>query len=490
MKLITLAFSAFLLLLTVQPVHALYDPNSVPNNKMGVHILHPSEAEAAAKLVNSSGGDWGYVTVPIQPVDRDLLKWQEFMKKCSELHLIPIIRITTIPTGGTWDSAQATDLVDFANFLNELDWPTENRYIILFNEVNQSREWGGVVNPSKYTDIVKNARTIFKERSEHFFLLGPALDDALPDSTTSMSAKRYLSAMHAHDNAVWSYFDGFSFHSYPNPAFSQPPKKNTFPGIASYTYLFTQYKLADKPVFITETGWDQNRINENTLKQYWSTAWNIWSTDNRVAAVTPFVLEGGEAFPIFSLKKGDGNLSVSGQAIESIPKIVGNPKPALANQQEQQYKDNSHLSGDLANTYKSVRALRKLENIFRVIMGLPVKSLITLGTHELVVEMAQTPAQWEKGLSGRNTLQGIDGMLFIFPHYHIPLFWMKDTHIALDMLWIKDNKVVEITEDVQPSGSSTPPTYSPTQTIDMVLEVPAGWSKANNIQIGDQLEIN
>lgn len=490
MKLIALAISAFLLLLTTQPVRALYDPNSVPNNKMGVHILHPSEAEAAAKLVNSSGGDWGYVTVPIQPVDRDLLKWQEFMKKCSELHLIPIIRITTIPTGGTWDSAQATDLVDFANFLNELDWPTENRYIILFNEVNQSREWGGVVDPSKYTDIVKNARTIFKERSVHFFLLGPALDDALPDSTTSMSAKRYLSAMHAHDNAVWSYFDGFSFHSYPNPAFSQPPKKNTFPGIASYTYLFTQYKLADKPVFITETGWDQTRINENTLKQYWSTAWNIWSTDNRVVAVTPFVLEGGEAFPIFSLKKGDGSLSVSGQALESIPKIVGNPKPVVANQQSNQSKDSSHLSGDLANSYKSVRALRKLENIFRVIMGLPVKSLIKLGTHELVVEMAQTPAQWEKGLSGRNTLQGIDGMLFIFPHYHIPLFWMKDTFVPLDMIWIKDNRVVEITPDVQPDNSSSPPTYSPNQTINMVLEVPAGWSKANNLQIGDQLFTN
>ncbi|MCQ3944822.1 MAG: DUF192 domain-containing protein [bacterium] len=114
---------------------------------------------------------------------------------------------------------------------------------------------------------------------------------------------------------------------------------------------------------------------------------------------------------------------------------------------------------------------------------------MTLGALELVVEMAQTPAQWEKGLSGRNTLQGIDGMLFIFPHYHIPLFWMKDTYLPLDMIWIKDNQIVELTENVQPNDSTTPPTYSPSQTIDTVLEVPAGWSKANNIQIGDQLSI-
>lgn len=491
MRLITLAFSAFLtLLLTAHPVQALYDPNSVPNNKMGVHILHPSEVEAAAKLVNSSGGDWGYVTVPIQPVDRDLLKWQEFMKKCKDLHLIPIIRITTIPIGGTWDSAQATDLVDFANFLNELEWPTENRYIILFNEVNQSREWGGVVDPIKYTDIVKNARTIFKERSEHFFLLGPALDDALPDSTTSMSAKRYLNAMYSHDSAVWSYFDGFSFHSYPNPGFAQPPRKNTFPGITSYNYLFAQYKLSDKPVFVTETGWEQTKVSEPKLREYWNTAWDIWGSDQRVVAITPFVLNGGESFPALSLTSTSGSLSVSGQAIESIPKIVGNPKPGVNSQQNTQNKVNSHLSGDLASSYKSVRALRKLENIFRVIMGLPVKSLVTLGTHELVVEMAQTPTQWEKGLSGRNTLQGIDGMLFIFPHYHIPLFWMKDTHIPLDIIWIKDNQIVELTENVQPNDSTTPPTYSPSQTIDTVLEVPAGWSKANNIQIGDILTIN
>ena len=479
----------FLLSSSVQ-THALYDPASVPNNKMGVHILHPSEVEAAAKLVNSSGGDWGYVTVPIQPVDRDLIKWQEFMKKCKDLHLIPIIRITTIPTGGTWDSAQATDLVDFANFLNELQWPTENRYIVLFNEVNQSREWGGVVDPRKYTDIVKNARTIFKERSEHFFLLGPALDDALPDSTTSMSAKRYLTAMYAHDNSVWSYFDGFATHSYSNPGFAQPPRKNTFPGVTSYSYLFTQYKLVDKPVFITETGWDQTKVSEPKLREYWNTAWGIWGSDQRIVAITPFVLNGGESFPIHSLTRSDGSLSVSGQAIKEILKIKGEPKPAPTNSKNEEPKDSSYLSGNLAHSYKKVHALHKLENIFRVILGLPVKSIITLGTHELVVEMAQTPTQWEKGLSGRNTLQGIDGMLFIFPHYHIPLFWMKDTHIPLDMIWIKDNQIVELTENVQPNDSTTPPTYSPSQVIDTVLEVPAGWSKTNNIQIGDQLKIN
>lgn len=471
------------------PTSALYDPSSVPNNKMGVHILHPSEVETAAQLVNSSGGEWGYVTVPIQPSDRDLEKWQLFMRQATDKKLIPIIRITTIPVGGTWDSAQDTDLVDFANFLNGLDWPTENRYIILFNEVNQSREWGGVVDPVKYTEIVKNARTIFKERSPHFFLLGPALDDALPDSTTSMSAKRYLAAMYNHDNSVWSYFDGFSFHSYPNPGFAQAPRIGTFPGITSYRYLFTQYKLADKPVFITETGWDQTKVTGTKLESYWQAAWDIWNKDPRVVAVTPFILDGGEAFPIFTLRNSSGEYTGSGQAIYDLPKTPGRPNPPIPSEVVAT-KNTDHQTGDNARAYKRVLALHKLENIFRIILGLPAKSVITLGEHELVVELAQSKPHWEKGLSGRDTLQGIDGMLFLFPHYHVPIFWMKDTKIALDIIWIKDHKIVEITRDVQPAPGTNPPTYSPRQPVDTVLEVPAGWSTANNLQIGDNLILN
>ena len=57
----------------------------------------------------------------------------------------------------TWATGHDTDLVDFANFLGELNWPIENRYIVLFNEVNRSTEWGGDVDPEKYASIIKNA---------------------------------------------------------------------------------------------------------------------------------------------------------------------------------------------------------------------------------------------------------------------------------------------------------------------------------------------
>lgn len=486
-------FGAILLVCTflfasAQPVAALYDPRTVPNNKAGVHILHPSELEGAAKLVNAAGGDWGYVTVPIQPTDRDSVKWQQFFDQCRSLHVIPIVRITTIPFGGTWSTAEDTDLVDFANFLNELHWPVENRYIVLFNEVNRAAEWGGNVDPALYVKIVKNARTIFKERSADFFLLGPALDNALPNSATSLSADRYLSAMTQADPAIWSYFDGLADHSYPNPGFAASPDKTGLQSITSYATLLSRFRLADKPVFITETGWDQTKLSTEKLTTYWSRAWSKWQADSRVVAVTPFVLQGGEAFPQFSLLTTGGEQAASGRALAELSKTKGEPHLGAAPSAPP--APTYGETQDLARSFfKSGRALFNLENIFRVILGLPTKAYVTLGEKKLLVEVAGTPSQWEKGLSERRELGAIDGMLFNFTSTHIPIFWMKNMHFPLDIIWIQDHTVVDLTTDVQPGSGDNLPTYSPKVPIDMVLEVPSGWAKANDITLGQTLAI-
>jgi len=58
----------------VQKVQAVEDPLAVPNNMVGVHILFPSEISDAAGLVNSTKGDWGYVTIPVQSGDKNIKK--------------------------------------------------------------------------------------------------------------------------------------------------------------------------------------------------------------------------------------------------------------------------------------------------------------------------------------------------------------------------------------------------------------------------------
>ncbi len=475
-----------MMLLFSTPARALYDPRTVPTNKAGVHILSTSELSDAAKLVNSNGGDWGYVIIPIQPTDRDKAKWQSFMAEAKEKHVIPIIRITTIPRGGTWATGHDTDLVDFANFLGELNWPIENRYIVLFNEVNRSTEWGGTVDPEKYASIVKNAYAIFKERSEGFFMLGPSLDLALPNSSTSLSAQNYLSRMRSFDPLVFTFFDGWSSHSYPNPAFSAPVKKTGLQSIVGYKSELSYLKLAPKPVFITETGWDQTKIKDSVLAGYWSSAWEIWQSDINVVAVTPFVLQGGEQFKIFSLVKDDGNYSASGQSVYNLPKSKGSPKIV-----ESAAKTSVGTSPKQPKWtmpfFKNSKAVYKLENIFRVLLGLPVKQSATLKDINISVELSQNAKQWEKGLSGRVDLGDTDGMLFVFPQYHIPVFWMKDMNFPIDMIWIAGGKVVDITSDAKVETSDKLPTYSPVVPVNMILETRAGWAQENNIAIGDEL---
>src|SRR3989339_1270410 len=98
-----------------QSVHAIYDPLSVSNNKYGIHIAELTDLTDAANLVNSSGGDWGYVTLVIQDGDRNQSKWQELFNEMRRLHLIPILRLATHPEGDSWKIPQKEDAKRWAS---------------------------------------------------------------------------------------------------------------------------------------------------------------------------------------------------------------------------------------------------------------------------------------------------------------------------------------------------------------------------------------
>src|SRR4051812_30691887 len=128
-KLSLILFIAFFYLIFPVKSFAVYDPTTKPNNKIGIHILFPSELSDAKELINSSGGDWGYVTIPIQAGDKDIEKWQTFMYQAKEMHLIPILRLATQGdyfVKSTWRIPTDDDVLDFANFLNSLYWPVKN----------------------------------------------------------------------------------------------------------------------------------------------------------------------------------------------------------------------------------------------------------------------------------------------------------------------------------------------------------------------------
>jgi len=114
---------------------------------------------------------------------------------------------------------------------------------------------------------------------------------------------------------------------------------------------------------------------------------------------------------------------------------------------------------------------------------------VTINDKKIKVEVAMTESQRIKGLSGRDHLDADSGMLFVFPQSGINTFWMRDTKIPLDIIFINEGKVVEVTTlDPELPGVPTP-SYTPQNPAKYVLEVNAGLIDGNKIKTGDKVEI-
>lgn len=331
--LIIFVFNLILFLSFFQPSYAFENPLNVPNNKYGVHILFTEELQDAAKLVNTNGGDWGYVIIPIQAGDRDLLKWQKFMDDAKILHLIPVIRLATEGdyfNTKVWRKPTFLDVIDFSNFLNSLNWPTKNRYIVVFNEPNRGDEWGGIPDPFEYANILNYAATTFKSKSEDFFIISAGLDNAAINiNGKSFDNYDFMKKMDLGLKGVFSQIDGLGSHSYPNPNFSQPPSKSGYMSTATFNYeriLVKSLGGKDIPIFITETGWSKNAVSDGTAASYYTSAFETVWADENIVMVAPFLLKAGSPpFNVFSLLNPDGLESLQFKFIKAMPKIKGLP---------------------------------------------------------------------------------------------------------------------------------------------------------------------
>lgn len=114
------------------------------------------------------------------------------------------------------------------------------------------------------------------------------------------------------------------------------------------------------------------------------------------------------------------------------------------------------------------------------------------GTSLLAEVAANTDAR-RIGLSERDSIGTNSGMLFVFDREDIYDFWMKDMKFPLDIIWIKNNKVADLEENVPPPLAGAPdsslPVYKPEAAADLVLEVKAGFAGKNQIKIGDEVKI-
>lgn len=332
---------------------------SFENNKFGIHITQTADLNKARELVNSNGGDWGYVTIVIQENDRDREKWQNFFDVSREYHLIPLVRIATKPSGDIWEKPDISILPSWVDFLNSLNWPVKDRFVIIYNEPNHAKEWGNEVNPKEYAKILQQSIQLFKQKNENFKVLNAGFDQAASNSKLTMDEKQFLKEMNFEVPGIFEQLDAWVSHSYPNHGFVGKPWERGRATIKGYEWelqVLSSFGISKKlPVFITETGWPHNKnfkyqisnfkfyrpeIASEYLRQAYE---NVWLSDKQVVAITPFILdypffpfdnfswfdENNNPYPQFEIiknmpkKKGEVNQEESWEIIDfSIPSIL------------------------------------------------------------------------------------------------------------------------------------------------------------------------
>ncbi len=105
------------------------------------------------------------------------------------------------------------------------------------------------------------------------------------------------------------------------------------------------------------------------------------------------------------------------------------------------------------------------------------------------IELAQTNEELSNGLMFRKSLDKNSGMLFIFPEEDFYRFWMKNTLIPLDIIWINsDKEIVFIKHNAQPCLEKNCEIFTPNKKVKYVLEINSGIAEEIGLEIGDEVE--
>jgi hypothetical protein len=343
----------------------------IPGQKRGIHLLlddgrnhwpadvWPQHVQAARRIV----GEGGYVVQLIRLDDLNPGRWQRFLDLCAQERLVPIIRLAgeydherkwwIAPPPDAGGQGYGEVAARYRDFLAQLRWPAEPRYVIVYNEPNRGDEWSSAPNPAEYARFLFDVGQALHEIG--ITVLGPALDLYAPHSNGQLIAgHRYLDAetfldeMAAAEPRAFDVVDVWAAHAYPLDPFRLDPSRQVFridyangasnpqhlePPAGLYnrgvnSYLWELWKLEQiigprarqMPVMITESGWRHAptqdpgardsvhaEVSFETMAAYLElafygnrgrhpelpeTGWIPWQQDPRVLGVVLFALGG------------------------------------------------------------------------------------------------------------------------------------------------------------------------------------------------------
>lgn len=113
---------------------------------------------------------------------------------------------------------------------------------------------------------------------------------------------------------------------------------------------------------------------------------------------------------------------------------------------------------------------------------------IEIKGQRIKLELAQTSEEKYRGLSHRQELCSNCGMLFLYAEPEERTFVMRDMNFPLDIIWIKNQKIVNIDRNAPTEEQKPRKRYRSGQPVDSVLEVNAGFCREHDINIGDKIK--
>ena len=120
---------------------------------------------------------------------------------------------------------------------------------------------------------------------------------------------------------------------------------------------------------------------------------------------------------------------------------------------------------------------------------LPISAQVIVAGHSIGLEVARTPEQQAVGLMNRTTLANDRGMLFPFEPPQSVKFWMKDTLIPLDMIFLRDGVVKAIAANAPPCTTDPCSIYGSGTPVNQVIELRGGRAAELGLKVGERVKI-
>jgi uncharacterized membrane protein (UPF0127 family) len=115
---------------------------------------------------------------------------------------------------------------------------------------------------------------------------------------------------------------------------------------------------------------------------------------------------------------------------------------------------------------------------------------VTIGGQRIAVDLAVTPAEQQLGLGERDALPWDQGMLFLYEEPAFHRFWMKGMRFDIDIVWIRGDRIVDVSHRVPHVPGGNGPIVAPAELADKVLEVNAGYASAHGWRPGQRVQLD